>query len=471
MAEKKYIFVNGVMKLNPAYKAEQAKVGNPTTLAAPDKALAVVSSTDDIQEANALHESHGSTMPLSETTEASMAIMMDEDFSKQFRTSKPLETADSTLLDQLSKVFAQYEVPIGLINKLLVLSQQGEEYKLNFIIDDSGSMNLDSDVNSNEAGQIIKEKRNAQGISKPFLSRWEEVEDRLHSMINILAYIPSDTISLSFLNRKDELKLSHTGKTPTEFADEAHQKIKNLFNVIPNFGTPIYSKLSRALAESTGRTMHYLFTDGEPNDVPLDRNHQDDKLFKLKELILTRNNPKENALTFMSCTNNDKETEWMKELDEVEPRFVNGVKIENYISEIDDFNDERDEVLAKQGVGFPYTKGMWLINQLVSAINPDDLDKMDEKKPFTRDIMDNILGHKLSDSEYSYYLQNNPYAKNYPELFQKVAPTQHMQNFQTNSNYANSSSTMWNAPQQQNPQYQQQQSLDPQQQFAPQRRM
>jgi hypothetical protein len=58
----------------------------------------------------------------------------------------------------------------------------------------------------------------------------------------------------------------------------------------------------------------------------------------------------------------------MKELEEIAP----------YVAEYDDYDDEKAEVQKDQGLGFPYTRGFYLIGQLVAAMNPDDLDAMDE---------------------------------------------------------------------------------------------
>ena len=48
--------------------------------------------------------------------------------------------------------------------------------------------------------------------------------------------------------------------------------------------------------------------------------------------------------------------------------------------------------MEDQGKGFPYTKGYWIINQLISCINPYDLDAIDENLPFSKATLDDILG-------------------------------------------------------------------------------
>jgi hypothetical protein len=83
----------------------------------------------------------------------------------------------------------------------------------------------------------------------------------------------------------------------------------------------------------------------------------------------------------------------MKDAEEVAP----------YCSESDDFEDEAREVLKDQGAALPYTKGFHLICQLVAAMNPDDLDAMDESIPFTKFTLDNLLGIQNNDETYRHY--------------------------------------------------------------------
>ena len=108
--------------------------------------------------------------------------------------------------------------------------------------------------------------------------------------------------------------------------------------------------------------MHYLFTDGEPSDARPER---------VTKLVLKRPNPIQNPVTFVSCTGDDAATEWMKELDDAGPM----------LAEVDDYEDENREVLSKQGPILPYTRGLWLMSLIVGAINPDDLDGLDDAEP------------------------------------------------------------------------------------------
>ena len=104
-------------------------------------------------------------------------------------------------------------------------------------------------------------------------------------------------------------------------------------------------------------------------------------------------------MTFLSCTNEDAEVEWMKDAEEIAP----------YCSESDDFADEAAEVMRDQGAALPYTRGFHLVCQLVAAMNPEDLDAMDESVPFTKATLDNLLGIQTNEESYRQYF--NEFAK------------------------------------------------------------
>ena len=86
----------------------------------------------------------------------------------------------------------------------------------------------------------------------------------------------------------------------------------------------------------------------------------------------------------------------MKDAEEIVP----------YCSESDDFQDEAAEVLRDQGDALPYSFGFYLICTLVAAMNPDDLDAMDESVPFTKSTLDNLLGVETNEESYRHYFNH-----------------------------------------------------------------
>jgi hypothetical protein len=82
---KKYVKINGIMKLNPEYKrwkeAENASSGNAapaTTVINSDQALPVVSSMEDHMQMN---EDFGAEVPLAESTNATIEMLQEPEIS------------------------------------------------------------------------------------------------------------------------------------------------------------------------------------------------------------------------------------------------------------------------------------------------------------------------------------------------------------------------------------------------------
>jgi hypothetical protein len=298
---KKYIFVNGVMKLNPEYEAAN---GTPATANTPKPAetLAVVSSMNDIVDATeAQADATGAPMQLSPSTSHAMQYMQGDEYLTQFQSGAEMDGGE--VLDGLTEYFVQYEIPIGLINKLRALSY----YRLNFIIDDSGSMRAQTDVFLTEATPyLLRGQVPAEGAR---MTRWQEAENRMHIMLDILAFIPTKQIVISFLNARNVISLSREGRSIEAFKSEAHTSISSAFASIDvKYKTPTYRVLSEAFAAAAtfpDPTSHYLLTDGVPSDQPP---------AAVAQLIMNRASPNRNPLTLMSCTNEDSEVEWMKQV-------------------------------------------------------------------------------------------------------------------------------------------------------------
>jgi hypothetical protein len=365
-APKKYIKTNGVMKLNPEYKKWKASQGGApaTTVANSDQALPIISSMEDHEKLNEAATLHGEPeIALSESTNATIEMMQEPEISLEAGM-----TADS-MVDELGAILNKYEVPIGLMNKLMMLS---EYESLEFIIDDSGSMTLNTDSNGPDG--------------RP-RSRWQEAHARLKEMIEVLAYVPFTQVGIEFLNRPDRLSLTRQGRDPRSFLADAYRQIDAVFSRGPSGTTPALEKIQESLLRGQGVSIaRYFFGDGVPNGG-IQAQQQ------ITQIITHRQDPEGNPVTFISCTNEDDAVEWMKDCEEVAP----------YCSESDDFMDEAREVLRDQGAALPFSKGFHLICQLVAAMNPDDLDAMDESVPFTKATLDNLLGIEHNEESYRHY--------------------------------------------------------------------
>ena len=91
---------------------------------------------------------------------------------------------------------------------------------------------------------------------------------------------------------------------------------------------------------------------------------------------------------------------------------------------MDDYGDESREVKKDQGDAFPYTKGLWLLSNLVASISPNDLDALDENVPLTKFTLDELLGRIHSNAEYDYYYSHNRHGKKYASLKHRFATEQ-----------------------------------------------
>ena len=114
---KKYIKINGVMKMNPAYVAWKNNSNNNATApgavpvaatAASPNALPVVSSMEDHMK---LNEDLGSNIPLAASTDATIEMMQEPEISLE------AGMAPDEMVDALGAVLGKYEVPMGLMNK------------------------------------------------------------------------------------------------------------------------------------------------------------------------------------------------------------------------------------------------------------------------------------------------------------------------------------------------------------------
>ncbi|KAL3766576.1 hypothetical protein ACHAW5_003879 [Stephanodiscus triporus] len=374
-APKKYVKINGVMKLNPEFKRwqeSQTGAGTATSLPNSAQALPVVSCMEDHMQ---LNDDLGTNIPLAESTDATIEMMQDSEFCADAGMNP------DTVVDELGAVLSKYEVPMGLMNKLSPLYHHSmtqlmmlsEFQALEFIIDDSGSMQCATDTKD--------------PVTRQPMSRWKEAQLRLKEMIEILAYVPFNQIVVEFLNRRDQIILTRQGRAPALFIQDANSKIDAVFARGPAGTTPALEKLQESLIRGQGKSIaRYFFGDGTPNGGVRAQK-------EIINILRHRQDPAGNPMTFISCTNEDDQVEWMKDAEE----------LCTYCSESDDFKDEGLEVMKDQGAALPYTKGFHLICTLVAAMNPDDLDAMDESVPFTKNMLDNLLGIQHPEESYRYY--------------------------------------------------------------------
>lgn len=207
-------------------------------------------------------------------------------------------------------------------------------------------------------------------------------------MVELLAYVPCPPLSIYFLNRTDVLVLQRNeGESPQSYIHRAEGVLVQAFGRDPYGSTPALEAIQASLNRNPGHSvLRYFMGDGQPNGGQ-------HAIRRIQQMITTRPKPESNPFTFMSCTNEDAQVEWMKTTEERAP----------FCAEFDDYHDEAREVLQDQGKAFPYSFGLHLVAQIVAAFNPHDLDAMDESVPFTQRVFDDLLGYQTSPEEYRYY--------------------------------------------------------------------
>ena len=306
-----------------------------------------------------------------ESVAASAEIFADEEVAYQVGCSNPLQ--------RLQALFARYEVPVGLLNKLMGLS----DYQImEMIVDDSGSMNSETD--------------SYLPNGRP-MTRWQEVHQRLTQMFEIIALVPTPAIYVRFLNRPQVMECTHPhGEPPEAYLQRVIGMLNQMWMQPPMGGTPARERIQESLQRCPGQSvLRYFFGDGVPNGGAMAAQ-------QITQMLIRRPNPAQNPFTFLSCTNEDDQVEWTKECEEAAP----------FCAEYDDFMDESREVLKDQGQAFPYTFGMHLVGQLVGAFNPNDLDALDESAPMAKMTLDNLMGYQSQPQEYKHYFDHFLMAQN-----------------------------------------------------------
>ncbi len=393
----------------------------------------------------------------------------------------------------IEALFKQHEIPMDMYEPL----RDYRKYHLDIVIHDGDMMLKPSDIKRMDA---MSEQMKAQLsvdhlIVRPEdnLTCWEEVEDRLHVLIALFAYIPMRSFNFHFMNRRYEspefISFSHETrttscpKTPEAFAQEAHTQLTEAFSRAPQGAAPLYnlmnklimkshenephaiivltaslpddanaetlnfeSLLTRKLAikpsgvtplyhimegiinKSTPDNQHaiFVFTDGQPDGYNKEQ-LADEKINPFFNLLTNKRKGKEHAcpVSFNSCTNNDAYAEWMKILEKAAP----------YCSECDDFNSKADEIKQAQGKGFPFTRGIWMLLQILGAISPNDLDLIDEALPFSRFSLESISGTKWSIEQYNAYWNFFPSKDRYADCYDRLANANNDPKFNRSARY------------------------------------
>src|SRR3989338_11013006 len=194
----KFITEAGIRKMNPAWKAwkngqssapaagttnhdshETPLIDNssnaaPVVVVAPTMAneataLPVVSNMQQLSQLGA-------------NTQTTQRCQEALDRYQSAETAAKVGLTQEQMLEQIGRVFAKYEIPIGLLQKLFIL----ETFDLiDAIFDNSGSMGCGTDSKWPDGRQM---------------TRWEEALQSIKRMTELIAYVPFPPIHIRFLN-------------------------------------------------------------------------------------------------------------------------------------------------------------------------------------------------------------------------------------------------------------------------------
>lgn len=238
---------------------------------------------------------------------------------------------------KFSEIILKYEISRFFSDKLQMLNM----FKIVFIFDDSGSMNAtlsDSPLNT--------------GLMKA--TRWDELQYFSKISIEIASIFNQNGTDVYFLNRPMARNIRYTDQLLPYFQNK------------PSGYTPISKVLRTVLAENDPRVLSecklltIIVTDGEPTD---ENGRVDIQTFK--QVLQSRNST--TFTTIVSCTDEDNTMNYLNNWDRTIPR----------LDVVDDFRNERLEILKNRGRNFPFSFGDYVIKSMIGSIDPS-MDNMDE---------------------------------------------------------------------------------------------
>eukprot|EP01065_Artemidia_motanka_P015751 TRINITY_DN1947_c0_g1_i4.p1 TRINITY_DN1947_c0_g1~~TRINITY_DN1947_c0_g1_i4.p1 ORF type:complete len:208 (+),score=100.44 TRINITY_DN1947_c0_g1_i4:415-1038(+) len=188
-------------------------------------------------------------------------------------------------------------------------------------------------------------------VGQPTPTRWDELKNTLHCMIDIATCFDQNGIDLYFLNRGSV-------DSVTSVSDA---RLADIFSRKPSGSTPLTRALQSAVCHSSGEKplLVVIATDGEP----------DGGAASFCDVVgrLLKEHPKL-KIQIMACTDDDDSIGWMNTLDK---KF-------RAVDVTDDFYSEKREVL-RAGKVRAFERPDWVIKALLGPVSKK-FDSSDEKQ-------------------------------------------------------------------------------------------
>lgn len=237
---------------------------------------------------------------------------------------------------------------------------------MDFIFDESMSMRARD--GHNNKGQLC--------------SRVEEAKDRVLMMIGLAGFAEPRSITIRPLNGTPEI-IHCAEKTPENIFNEAQQCLSRISVRDGNY-TPLnrnYNDAMRAQRQNGNTRPIYVVCDGDPY-TPSDSNETSRNL---ERSIKSRRSADKTPLVLIAVTDEDNGLDWMNRTDKDAP----------YCNTVDDFDGEAKEVRDTQGEAFPYSKGLYLMAELLGGFSK----AVGNKRLSARDMTPPIPANRNSAKE------------------------------------------------------------------------
>ena len=248
-------------------------------------------------------------------------------------------------LEKFKSIIMRYDINYDFAFRLRAL----EGFEIVMIIDDSSSMST----------PVIDLKRGSISPFERLPTRWDELQQTVSIVVDLAATLDPDGIDIYFLNRPPLLHVNDSSQLRDTFAKP------------PNGPTPLTRVLSEVLNLKRSHThdrklLILIATDGIPTD---DKGLSD--LARLEHILRRERHPFEDRIfvTFIACTNDLQSVGYLNGFD----------KRISHVDVLDDYQSERDEVLAVQGKNFPFSYGDYVVKILMGAVDRW-FDQLDERK-------------------------------------------------------------------------------------------
>ncbi|CAF2054218.1 unnamed protein product [Rotaria magnacalcarata] len=251
--------------------------------------------------------------------------------------------SDEELNTKFQQFIRRYEINNTFAEKLRGL----KGYEIVFICDDSASMNT--------------ELRDVSGPYGTAPTRWDELKQTVSIVVDLASTLDPDGVDIYFLNRQPM------------FHVRSSDELEIMFALPPEGTTPVVRVLRQILHDKKAQIQErnlliLLATDGAPTD-----DYGNPRVEELRQFLLSARRPTERIpVTIIACTDDDEAMSYLNNWDTTIPN----------LDVVDDYKNEKIEILKCQGKSFPFSYGDYVVKILMGGVD-SWFDELDEKKVST----------------------------------------------------------------------------------------